>query len=538
MKKLPIGIQSIRKILAKDEYVYIDKTPFVKKLIDEGSPHYFLSRPRRFGKSLFLNTLGEVFKGNKTLFKECAIYKSDYDWQTYPVLHFDFAQISSSSSEDFKAGLKAEIERMGHLQTVSMTEGPSIKFQLKVLIQNLAKKNPVVVLVDEYDSAMINNLKNLEVAEENRNTLKDFFETLKSLDEYLKFTFVTGVSKFSQVSLFSGPNNLTDITMDPEYATILGYTEEEIKTYFKEPIQKIAKERSSKKKVSIAEADILRELKEWYNGYRFTRENQYVYNPFSTLKFIKAKEPMGYWYSSGTPSFLIDHLKKKPLSISTLRGTEVAMSDLLDISSLEYIDIPALMFQTGYLTIKEYKSKDQSYTLDFPNREVREAFYNSLIKELTQINPIEITKSSEKIRESLETCQIHSFVDQINVHLAKIPYQLFINAHEGFFQAIFFTFLEKSNIPVAAEVATNIGRIDLVSEMPTRTYIFEFKLDKTATCALDQAAAKKYQERYSHQGKEILLIGINFSSKTKNISDWKGELFSEGGALIKTLKPC
>lgn len=497
MKKLPIGIQSIKKVLSNNDYVYVDKTGFVKKLIDEGTPHYFLSRPRRFGKSLFLNTLEEIFKGNKELFKECEIYKSDYEWGKHPVLHFDFAQISSSSCEDFKSGLKAEIERMGELHEISVGEGPSIKFQLKVLIENLSKKNQVVVLVDEYDSAIINNLKNLEIAEENRNTLKAFFETLKSLDDYLKFTFITGVSKFSQVSLFSGPNNLTDITMDPEYSGILGYTEEELKRCFSEHIRNITEKRIEKLKRSVTDKDVLNEIKEWYNGYRFTRKKTYVYNPFSTLKFMRTKEPMGYWYSSGTPSFLIDHLKKQPLSISTLSGTESSMSDLLDISSLEYIDIPALMFQTGYLTIKEYDDKDQSYKLDFPNREVREAFYNSLIKEFTRINPMEVKRTSEQVKQDLKNYELKSFIDQMNVHFSKISYQMFIGSNEGFFQAVFFTFLEKSGIHTTTEITTNIGRIDLVSETQQAVYIFELKLDKTANAALDQAYSRVRKPDYS-----------------------------------------
>lgn len=531
MKKLPIGIQSIKKVLSNNDYVYVDKTGFVKKLIDEGTPHYFLSRPRRFGKSLFLNTLEEIFKGNKELFKECEIYKSDYAWGKHPVLHFDFAQISSSSCEDFRSGLKAEIERMGELHEISVAEGPSIKFQLKVLIENLSKKNQVVVLVDEYDSAIINNLKNLEIAEENRNTLKAFFETLKSLDDYLKFTFITGVSKFSQVSLFSGPNNLTDITMDPEYSGILGYTEEELKRCFSEHIRNITEKRIEKGKKSVTDKDVLNEIKEWYNGYRFTRKKTYVYNPFSTLKFMRTKEPMGYWYSSGTPSFLIDHLKKQPLSISTLSGTESSMSDLLDISSLEYIDVPALMFQTGYLTIKEYDDKDQSYKLDFPNREVKEAFYNSLIKEFTRINPMEVKRTSEQVKQDLKNYELKSFIDQMNVHFSKISYQMFIGSNEGFFQAVFFTFLEKSGIHTTTEITTNIGRIDLVSETQQAVYIFELKLDKTADAALDQAYSKKYKERYSDSGKEVLLMGINFDSKSRNISDWKGIVFDSNGKI-------
>ena len=247
MKKLPIGIQNIREIL-EEGYCYVDKTHFAKKLIDEGK-HYFLSRPRRFGKSLFVNTLEHIFKGNKELFKACQIYESDYNWQEYPVLHFDLSRIANTSPEKLNDGLHDALVNIGRNYHENVT-GSSIQSQLERLIVDLSKQNQVVVLVDEYDKPIINNLGNLEIAEQNRALMRDFFGVFKSLDKHLKFTFFTGVSKFSQVSIFSGLNNLTDITMNPKYAGIMGYTEEEIKRDFKEHLQTIEKEKGRKKGIS------------------------------------------------------------------------------------------------------------------------------------------------------------------------------------------------------------------------------------------------------------------------------------------------
>lgn len=535
MKKLPIGIQSIEKILGEGRYIYVDKTQFAKQLMDEGSPHYFLSRPRRFGKSLFLNTLEEIFKGNKELFKECQIYHSDHDWQSYPILHFDFARIASGTHKQFILGLKAVLEKMSSHYGICI-KGPSIQFQLEVLIENLAKKNQVVVLVDEYDSPIINNLNKLEVAEQNRDLMKDFFGTLKSLDRYLKFTFVTGVSKFSQVSLFSGPNNLTDITMDPKYAGMMGYTEEELKRCFTEHIKSISKRRSCQGK-RVLEEEVLLEIRTWYDGYRFSEKELPIYNPYSTLRFLNAQKAESYWYSTATPSFLIDEVKKHPQSIVPLSGISALKSTLLDISKLDKIHLAALMFQTGYLTIQDYNQEEDSYRLGFPNKEVRQAFFNSLLQEFAEVDPLEISRVAREIRRDLENFDLESFVSKMNVHFAKMAYQLFSKASEGFYQAVFFTFLEKSGISTTAEIATNIGRIDLVSNMPNATYVFELKLDKTADIAFNQAEAKKYRERYSHHGKDILVMGINFSSQSRNIGDWKGAVFSPRGKLIEEFLP-
>ncbi|MEM7176022.1 MAG: AAA family ATPase, partial [Chlamydiota bacterium] len=348
MKKLPIGIQSIVEIL-EEKQLYVDKTLLAKQLIDEGK-HYFLSRPRRFGKSLFVNTLEHIFKGNKELFKGCQIYESNYDWQEYPVIHFDFSQILNKTSKKLETGLEESLQDIAEFYGISIA-GSSVQTQLKRLIVNLAKKNKVVVLIDEYDKPIINNLNKLEVAQQNRDLMRDFFGVLKGLDQYLKFTFFTGVSKFSQVSIFSGLNNLTDITMNPKYATLMGYTEEEVKRDFKEYVEETAKERGQKA------PSILSQLRKWYNGYRFTEEATSVYNPYSTLRFLSEHKPQSYWYATGTPSFLIDQVKKHPQSVVMLKGLKVSKAMLSDISKLDRIDLAALMFQTGYLTIKDYAEK-------------------------------------------------------------------------------------------------------------------------------------------------------------------------------------
>ncbi|MCB1081638.1 MAG: AAA family ATPase [Chlamydiia bacterium] len=535
MKKLPIGIQSTKKILSENEYVYVDKTGFIKKLIDEGASHYFLSRPRRFGKSLFLNTLEEIFKGNKELFKGCEIYNSDYEWKKHPILYVNFAQIESKTPEQLENDLKETLQELADSHQLSIT-GPSIKPFLRKLIPALAKDASVVVLVDEYDHPIINHLDDPKIAEKNREVLKSFFETLKNLDRYLKFTFITGVSKFSHVSLFSGYNNLKDITMDPRYAGMMGYTEEELRRNFKAYIHSIAKSRSDQG-ASTTEDDIVDEVRTWYNGYRFSKGETCVYNPFSTLNYMDEKEVQSYWYNTGTPSFLIGEIKKHPQSVIPLSGTSAIKSALSDISKVDHIKLSALMFQTGYLTIRGFNAEENSYQLDFPNSEVKEAFLNSLIQEFTEVDPLEVSRAANEVRNDLESLNLDGFIRKMNVHFAKMPYHIFAQAKEGFYQAVFFTFLEKSGIKTSSEISTNIGRIDLMTETDQSICIFELKLDKTAEITLTQAETMKYRERFAESEKQTLVVGINFSSESRNISEWKGRLFSPSGDAIKDILP-
>ena len=530
MKKLPIGIQDVKKILSEDKYVYVDKTGFAYQLINEGFPCYFLSRPRRFGKSLFVNTLEHIFKGNKELFKGCQIYESDYSWQEYPIIHFDFSQILTRSSGNLEDSLKRTLIEIAKDYAVSV-DIPSSQEGMVNLVKALSKKNKVVVLVDEYDKPIINNLKNLTVAEQNRDLMGDLFGALKSLDECLKFTFFTGVSKFSQVSIFSGLNHLTDITMEPEYGALMGYTEEELKREFSEHLKDVAKIRN------MSEQAILEELRKWYNGYSFSENTPGVYNPFSTLRFFKSKKPQSYWYATGTPSFLIDQVKSRPHSVIPLQGAEALKSELSDINRLDDIDLVPLMFQTGYLTITSHREEENSYTLDFPNKEVKEAFLNTLLKDFAKVNPLIVMREANKLKCAIEAYDLEDFFKTINAHFAKISYQAFLHAKEGFYQAVFFTLLEKSGITTITEMTTNIGRIDLACLLGSAICIFELKLDKNADIALTQAETRKYRERFSSSDKPTLVVGVNFNSELRNISDWKGLLFSPKGEVLQELSP-
>ena len=522
MKELPLGIQNIREIIEENK-MYVDKTHFALKLI-KTLKHYFISRPRRFGKSLFLNTLEEIFKGNRTLFKGLAIDQSDYDWQEYPVLTFDFTKMTTAKPESLISGIEDAIEDLSKLYGMTIT-GSSYASKLNRLITALSSLNKVVVLVDEYDSAIIDNLKNIEVAEENRDILKVFFATLKGLDRYIKFTFITGVTKFSQVSLFSGPNHLTDITMDPKYAAMLGYTEEEVKSNFKEYIQEIAQKKNQ------SENDVMEEIRTWYNGYRFSEDELSVYNPFSALNFMKNKKPKAYWYSSGTPSFLMNELKKHSEMVS-LDGTMVSEEQLMDISQLDQIDLAPLMYQAGYFTIKKYHPVSNLYELGLPNEEVRQAFFNSLLRNFA---PIKTLKSSEESIKALEKQEPGFLFQHIQVGFASFAYQVFAEAKESTYQGMLLAMLYGMGFAPLSERPTHTGRIDVVLEVSNTTYIIELKLDGSAEAALKQIHDKKYFNPYLQKEKQIVLIGANFSSKERNISDWKGEVLSPSGQKIKDL---
>ena len=513
MKKLPRGIQNITEVLTGG-YAYVDKTDLAYQLITSGK-HYFMSRPRRFGKSLFLSTLEEILKGNEELFKGCQIYKTDYQWRKFPILHLDFSLIPNQTSVELKQGLQEALEDVASLYGVSIS-GASLQSQLTRLIKKLAQTGDrVVVLIDEYDQPIISHLKNLDIADENRDILKDFFGTLKGLDAHIEFTFITGVSKFSQVSLFSGPNYLSDLTMDPKYASLMGYTDTELKANFDDHIQHVAKARK------LGFDAIIEELKRWYNGYRFSKEEISVYNPYSTLNYLELMHAESFWYRSGTPSFLIELIKKQPISALTLSSSTAFKSTLLDISSFERISIIALMFQTGYLTIQNHDASKDIYHLNFPNKEVRQAFFQSLLDDFAQIEPTEVATRSDELKHALETMQLQTFIEMINTWFAKIPYELSKNAHEGFFHALFQTFIEASDIETYSEVATNKGRIDLVLELDHLIYVMELKLDQSAEIALEQAQIKQYEQKFAQTGKEVVVVGINFSTKSRDITDWQ-----------------
>lgn len=525
MKKLPIGIQDIKKIRTQD-YIYIDKTQFALKLIEGDAPHYFLSRPRRFGKSLFLSTLAEIFRGNKALFEGCHIAQSNYDWKVYPVLQLNFAEILNDNTQDFKASLQRSIAKLAKAYETKI-EIPSAQEGLQNLIEALAPKGQVVVLVDEYDKPLIDNLHNLEVAEGNRKLLQSFFGVFKNLDKHIKFTFITGISRFSKVSLFSGANHLKDISMDTRYADMMGYTYGEIVQSFNEHLQTIAQEQSR------TQEEVLAEIKTWYNGYRFTEAETYVYNPFSTLNYLDEKKPKNYWYSTGTSSLLIQEAKKHLESMVPLSGTEATEDELMSVGTIEELDLKALMFQTGYLTIDHYDTISQHYQLGFPNQEVREAFTRSLIKHFAKPN----AALSAEMQGALEVRDLEKFIAKINSIFSGFPYHLFSKADEHTFHGFLLSMLSGMSLRVAAETPSSLGRLDLLVLMSSTTYVIELKLDKSPEDGLQQIKEKKYYVPHLGQGKPVALLGINFSSTSRNIESWSGELLDERGELIQALVP-
>ena len=533
MKKLPIGIQNIREII-EEGYVYVDKTSFAHRLISTGK-HYFLSRPRRFGKSLFLDTLDHILRGNKALFKGCSIYRTDYDWQPYPILRFDLYTVPCKKVSEFEEGLKRAVHDLAQLHGVTV-DLPTPQEGLKKLVEQLRAKHqqPVVVLVDEYDKPLITNLERPQVAKGNRETLREFFGMLKSLDSLLKFTFTTGVSRFSKVSLFTGPNNLDDITMDAAYATMMGYTEAELKSTFAAHIQHIAQVQRT------TPAEVLATIKHWYNGYRFTKAVEHVYNPFSTLEYMSEYDPKSYWYDTGTPAFLLQHIQQQPRELLPLSGVEVTSSDLTTTSTIETIELETLMLQTGYLTIQDWEYdedlEESVYTLNFPNQEVHKAFFSSLLRELTHTKVPSVTRAAMQLQQALGDLQIEAFIRTLNIHFAKISYETTKRVPEGFYQAVFFTFLEVSGLRTQLEEGTSRGRIDLVTQLPTRTIIFELKVDQSAQAAVDQIKDQRYADKYLQQGKEIVILGISFSTATRDIGEWQGGLYDAQGQLIRTLR--
>ena len=373
LKKLPIDVSAFN-IMIENDYLYVDKTEIIHDLIT-GGRFYFLSRPRRFGKSLFLSTLQELFEGNQKLFKDLWIGKAKrYDWPIYPVIYLNFSDLDIATSQELIASLSWRLDSIAKNNEIDVTDAPSPGLKMQKLVHELFKKNSVVVLIDEYDYPLINKLKNVKIAEENREVLKNFFSVIKSLDKYLRAIYLTGVTKFSKTSLFSGLNNLNDLTTDPRAATLLGYTQKEIDSYFAPYIKKQAAHED------LDENAIKQEMKSWYNGYRFSRKNIKVYNPYSVLYYLEKKELDNYWFESGTPGFLIELLKTQYKDLENIEEAQLTTRSLgtFDIESLPLITI---LFQTGYLTINTYDRITKKYTLTYPNEEVRESYKQYLLCE-------------------------------------------------------------------------------------------------------------------------------------------------------------
>jgi hypothetical protein len=517
MKKLlPIGISDFKK-LREGEYIYVDKTEYIYRLIKEGSGYYFLSRPRRFGKSLLISTIEYLFKGEKELYKGLYIYsynignkslviEDKWEWEeTYPVIRIDFAKTQVRNEKELEKELRATIIETGKRYRYKYKEEYTINRNFELLIERIYEKSKkqVVILIDEYDKPILDNIEKREEVERIREVLKGFYTTLKGLDRYIRFVFITGVSKFAKVSLFSGLNHLEDISLNKEYGNICGYTQEELEIYFKEYLEGVDKEK----------------IKEWYNGYSFLGER--LYNPFDILLYLRNREFDSYWYKTGTPSFLIKLIKEKEYDITEL-DNKIVKKNVLEKFDLEEIRIEALMFQTGYLTIKEAYEKEygEEYKLGFPNKEVRISFNEDI---LPLVLKDEIRENiADKIIEILKRERLEELREQIEVLISNISYVHYKG--ESSYVIAFFSLLYSTGLNVITEDNTHKGRIDLTIIVNKEiVYIIEVKVierEEEKGKAIRQIQEKEYYKKYMNYEK-IYIVGIELNRNKKQIINYE-----------------
>lgn len=516
-KSLPIGVQSFKKLI-EENFIYIDKTKYISDLTSTGL-YYFLSRPRRFGKTLLCTTLEQLFKGNRKLFHSLAIDSTNYSWEEYPVISISFATMAPKSATVLSAAIEKTLRNIAKNYGVEIDKDePTLGMKFKSLIMSLAKKNRVVILVDEYDAAILRNIDNFNVANECREVLSDFFSALKDgkVDEYLRFVFITGITKFSKTSIFSGVNNLQDLSLDPRAAHLLGYTADEIEANYQDYLSEIVQKTGQKKK------EILEHVRFWYNGYQFADfeaiETQKVYNPYSVMLYLQNKVFDNYWFDTGTPTFLMELLKKQDYPITSIEGAKIHKSKTKTYA-IDKIKLIPLLWQAGYLTIKSYNPTTKNYTLTFPNEEVRVSFFENVMENLTDVDTALLSSFVSKLSQSIQKPDLKTFFETLKVFFAQIPYDMHIPL-ERYYQSIFFSIMTLLGSHVICEDRTHNGRIDAVIETDNQIFIFEFKIDKSAQIALDQITTKRYYQKYLLKEKPIILVGIQFDTQDKNISDW------------------
>ena len=513
-KRYPIGIQTFDKIRTEDR-LYIDKTEYVYRMAHSDSNYIFLGRPRRFGKSLLVSTLQSYFEGKKELFKGLAIEKLEQDWTEYPVLHFSMAMGKHMEKEQLERYLLYIIglnEKKFGIENDAVD--PNVR--LASLIMNVYRRTgkKVVVLIDEYDAPLLDvaheddNLKDL------RNIMRNFYSPLKDCDPYLRFVFLTGITKFSQLSIFSELNNITNISMNREYSGICGITKEELLTQMSDDIDELAKSLGSTRETAIEE------LKTNYDGYHFSAQSSDIFNPFSLLNCFANQDFGSYWFASGTPTYLINMMRKFHVLPATL-GKMYAKSSAFDAPTENMTAITPLLYQSGYLTIKDYDKTSKLYTLDLPNKEIKVGLFESLLPNylegmFAQNGDVTIAQMSVLIRQD----DMDGALQLLQTFLGTVPYCNVTN-HEGHYQQmLFIIFSLLTGYVVDVEVHTPNGRVDIVMLTATRLYIIELKLNRDAQTALQQINIKNYAQRFALCGKPIVKVGINFDSAQGNIEDW------------------
>jgi hypothetical protein len=503
IQKYPVGIQDFEK-LRSENFLYVDKTEFIHKMVDIGG-YYFLSRPRRFGKSLFISTLECLFLAKKELFKGLFI-EDKWNWdQTNPIIRISFSNIGHKFM-GLKDAIDKRLEEIAQENNLILT-AKTIDQKFKELIETLAKtKGKVVVLLDEYDKPIIDYLgDHTDKALENREVMKAFYSILKDADPHLKLVFITGVSKFSRVSIFSDLNNLTDITQSRHFSASCGISQTELETNFVEELKEYSKE----------------EIKNWYNGYSWDSDTTIsVYNPFSLMHFFREGRFQNFWFETGTPTFLIKLAQKTHLY--NFEEIEIG-ANALSAYDIEKLQLIPLMFQTGYLTVKSFSPTSDVYILGYPNKEVRKSYIEVLMSAYCQNDAGYGVIYVDKIRQLLEKGEIDRLEGILNTIFKSLPYELWQRENEHFYHAIIHLTFTLLGVYIQSEVQTSDGRMDALIRLQEYVYCIEFKLDESAEKAIQQIKDKGYLQPFSQEHKKLIAIGINFSSETKKVAELKWE---------------
>ncbi|WP_294629430.1 ATP-binding protein [uncultured Bacteroides sp.] len=511
-KLYPIGVQNFEKI-RKDGYFYIDKTALIYQMVKTGS-YYFLSRPRRFGKSLLISTLEAYFLGKKELFEGLAIEKLEKDWNVYPIFHIDLNTERYDTPESLNSILNFTLEKWEQQYGTAPSE-TTFALRFRGIIERACKQTGqrVVILIDEYDKPMLQAIGNEELQKEFRNTMKAFYSVLKTMDGCIKFAFLTGVTKFGKVSVFSDLNNLEDISMRSQYMDICGISEQELHMNLEKELHELADAEN------MAYDVLCNKLREYYDGYHFTHNSIGIYNPFSLLNTFKYKEFGSYWFETGTPTYLVELLKKHRYDLGRMAQEETSAAVLNSIDAASENPLPVI-YQSGYLTIKGYDEEFGIYSLGFPNREVEEGFFKFLLPFYANTNVVETEFEIRKFVREIESGDYDSFFRRLQSFFADTPYEL-IRDLELHYQNVLFIVFKLVGFYVKAEYHTSEGRIDLVLQTDKFIYVMEFKLDGTAEEALRQIDEKHYTFPFEAGSKhQLFKIGVNFNAQMRNIEKW------------------
>ena len=535
LRKYPVGIQSFEKIRTGG-YVYIDKTPLIYKMITEGCP-YFLSRPRRFGKSLLCSTLEAVFQGRRELFEafttedgieqpQLFIATTNWKWNRHPVIRFDFSQGKEYTFDALERMIDFTLSKYEREYGITPGAGNGFNTRFITIVEEAHRHigQRAVVIVDEYDNFMLHSIGDKKLEDGVRTRFSNLFGPLKSLDDHLQFVFITGISKFSQMGIFSTLNNLKNISLLPNFEALCGITEEELTTRLQPDIELLAENR-----VETAEKTFT-ELKRMYDGYHFSRKKTDIYNPFSLFNAFDSGEINDYWFDSATPSAVINMLSMMPpLELTDIDGVNCP-SERFDVPFNSYDDPLPVLFQSGYITIKEYRSDRNSYTLGLPNAEVRRGFANCLYQHVVAVKGIDHNRNAlqQAYYDFFDYGDLPAFIEAIKSFFAGIPYQLAAKVEdkhdtetaEYHYHVILYTLLVAFGADILMEESTAKGRSDIVLKMPKGIYVMELKVDDTAENALAQINSRGYADKYLNDGRPITKVGISFSSKERNITEW------------------